>query len=233
MKKAIIYSRVSTDKQDFERQLNDLQQYADQNGYEVVRTFTDVVTGSRKAADRKAAKEMFEYIKTAKIDLVLATEISRLGRSAIDVQNNIHKLVFEMDLDMYIQQQGLRARDNEGKINPVFKLISDVMANVAEMELEQIKERTKSKLRQKQKEYDEYNLANGLTEEDPDFKKLGRPIGTKINDENLLKQHKDIVRHLKNEQSIRNTAKLTGKSTTTIQKVKRAMKATETSDVAA
>lgn len=233
MKKAVIYSRVSTDKQDFERQLKDLQEYAKQNDYDVVRSFTDVVTGSRKAKDRQAAKAMFEYIETADIDLVLATEISRLGRSAIDVQNNIHKMVFEMELDLYIQQQGLRARGDDGKINPVFKLISDVMANVAEMELEQIKERTKSKLRQKQKEYDAYNSTNGLIESDGNYKKLGRPAGTKITEDQLLKQHKDIIRHLEKGQSIRNISKLTGKSTSTVQKVKRAMKAIETSDLAA
>ena len=134
MKKAIIYGRVSTMKQDYTRQINELTKYAAKNDIEVVKVFTDVQTGKSKANRRKGAKEMFAYLETEKINIVLVSEISRLGRSAIDVQKNIDKIVFESGINLYVHQQGMTARNRNGKVNSTFKLISDVLANVAQME---------------------------------------------------------------------------------------------------
>ena len=225
MKKAVIYTRISTDKQDAARQLNALNEYAVNFGYNVVKEFTDVVTGSKKAADRKAAAAMFDFLEREKIDIVLTSEISRLGRSAIDVQKNIDKIVFQMGIDLYIKQQGLKAKDEKGKINPVFKLISDVLANVAEMELEQIKERTKSKLDLKRKEYTAHNVAKGLKKGDKYFKQLGRPTGSTKAADALILEYKKVVKELNTGTSIRKTAKICDVSPATVQKVKAALKA--------
>jgi hypothetical protein len=53
--------------------------------------------------------------------------------------------------------------------------------------------------------------------------KLGRPEGTKLTTENLLQRHNDIVRQLKNGQSVRNAAKITLKGISTVQRVKAAL----------
>lgn len=207
MKEAIIYSRVSTNKQDTSRQINDLKEWASRNGYNVAETFTDQTSGKTAAKNRKGIKQMYEYIEGNKIDLVLTSEISRLGRSAIDVQNNIHSIVFDLGLNLYIHQQGMTARNKNGAVNSAFKLVSDVLANVAQMEREQISERVKS----------------GLVEAKRKGKILGRPNGSTKSKRDILKQYKAVVKQLNDGQSIRNAAKICGVSNNTVQKVKRAM----------
>lgn len=207
MKQAIIYSRVSTNKQDTSRQINDLKEYAQRNSFEVLEVFTDQTSGKVKAKDRKGIKGMYQYIESNDIDIVLTSEISRLGRSAIDVQNNIHTIVFDKGLNLYIHQQGMTARNKNGAVNSAFKLVSDVLANVAQMEREQISERVKS----------------GLVEAKRKGKTLGRPMGSKKSAAALVKEYKSVVRNLKAGTSIRKTAAICGVSINTVQKVKRAI----------
>lgn len=209
MKKGIIYGRVSTDKQDYDRQVNELTNYAQRNDIEIVRVFTDVTSGKSKAKDRKAAKEMFEFIESEKVDTVLVSELSRLGRSAIDVQNNIHTLVYELELNLYIHQQGMNARGLKGKVNSTFKLITDVLANVAQMEREQISERVKS----------------GLQEAKRKGKKLGRPKGSTQDTKQLLSKYPKVQRELRNGLSLRKVSKLCEVSVNTVIKVQKAMAA--------
>ena len=55
--------------------------------------------------------------------------------------------------------------------------------------------------------------------------KLGRPNGCTMDEADLLKKHADIVRLLKSGQSVRNSAKITGKGASTVQRVKLALTA--------
>lgn len=209
MKKAVIYGRISTDKQDYQRQVNELNEYAIKNDYEVIETFTDIQSGKTKAKDRKAASAMFDYIKINNVDIVLVSELSRLGRSAIDVQNNIHRLVNELKVNLYIKQQCMKAytADDKRKLNSTFKLITDVLANVAQMEREQISDRVKS----------------GLEEARRKGKKLGRPTGSIKSNKKILKEYKSVVKELNSGLSLRKVAKLCDVSVNTVRKVQAAM----------
>lgn len=205
MSKAIIYGRVSTSNQDYTRQLNDLKQYAVRNNLTVDRTFTEKTSGTKDMMSRTAAAEMFDYIQHNDTDIVLVSEISRLGRNTKDVQDNIAYLVDTLKVNLYVHQYGLSAYMN-GKKNPMFKLISDVLANVAEMENEQRRERIKSGMRAAR--------AKGVH--------VGRPVGTSktITD---TKNYKKIVRELRQGTSIRKTAKLCDVSAGTVQKVSKSL----------
>ena len=209
MTKAIIYGRVSTTKQDYTRQINELSEYATRNDIEVLEVFTDVQSGKTKARQRKAAKEMFSYIRTNKVDIVLVSEISRIGRSAIDVQKNIDTIVNEIGIDLYIHQQGMRARDRQGNVNSAFKLVTDVLANVAQMEREQISERVKS----------------GLQEAKRKGKILGRPTGSAQTDQEVVKKYPKVVRELRTGLSLRKIAAIANVSVNTVRKVKSALEA--------
>ena len=79
--KAIIYARVSTSTQDYERQIADLREYASKMGYEVVKEFSEKVSGAKKVAEREQLSELMDYIQTHKVDKVLIYECSRLSRS--------------------------------------------------------------------------------------------------------------------------------------------------------
>jgi len=208
MKKGIIYGRVSTDKQDYARQVNELAEYAKRNEIEIIETFTDIQSGKVKAKDRKASKGMFNFIESNVVDIVLVSEISRLGRSAIDVQKNIDNIVFNLGKNLYIHQQGMTARTRTGKVNSTFKLITDVLANVAQMEREQISDRVKS----------------GLAEAKRKGKILGRPTGTTKEAKDILTEYKKVVKKLNEGISIREIGKICNVSPATVQKVKKAIK---------
>ena len=52
MKRVIIYARVSTAIQDYDRQIDELKEYANRMSYQVVKTFSEKVSGAKKAADQ-------------------------------------------------------------------------------------------------------------------------------------------------------------------------------------
>ena len=210
MKPAIIYGRVSTAKQDYNRQLDDLKKYAAAMGYDIVKVFTDTASGTTKKDKRQGIREMLTYLDTHKISIVLCSEISRLGRSAFDVQQTINEIVNERKVNLYIDQQGLTAFTKDGKHNMTFKLITDVLANVAQMELEQLKERTISGQRRA------WEILG---------KQKGRPTGTTEHKDAILKKYKNVVKQVKDGQSLRNTAKICGVSINTVRKVKSLMDA--------
>lgn len=63
MKKVVIYARVSTKVQEYDRQLDELRQYADRMGYEIVREFSEKVSGAKKIEERAALSELLEYVE--------------------------------------------------------------------------------------------------------------------------------------------------------------------------
>jgi len=209
MKKGIIYSRVSTDRQETDRQQNELLTYAKNNGIEVMQIFEDTTSGKTAAKNRTAAKAMFNFIEAEKVDIVLVSEISRLGRSAMDVQKNIDHIVYQLDKELFIYQQNMSSHTKAGKVNSTFKLITDVLANVAQMETEILRERIKS----------------GLKEAKRKGKTLGRKVGSVKSSETLLKEYKTVVKHLNQGFSMRKVAKLNDCSPSTVSKVKGAMMA--------
>ena len=93
----------------------------------------------------------------------------------------------------------------DGKPNPIFTLVTSVIASISQSERETLLYRAKQGL-------DAY-VAKGV--------KLGRPKNSNENDKVFLSKHNDIVKELEAGQSIRRISKITGKSTSTIQKVKK------------
>jgi site-specific DNA recombinase len=92
--KVIIYSRVSTTAQTHtdavKSQIQNLKDYAQSMNYEVVRIFSDSISGFSE--EREELNDLLEYIKTTPVDFVLINEVSRLGRSPQVFWNNIQSL---------------------------------------------------------------------------------------------------------------------------------------------
>lgn len=81
--KVVIFARVSTNVQDYERQVNELTALANRNGWSVEAVFAEKVSGAKKNVERKELSKMVESIKSNSIDKVLVTELSRLGRDTL------------------------------------------------------------------------------------------------------------------------------------------------------
>jgi DNA invertase Pin-like site-specific DNA recombinase len=110
-------------------------------------------------------------------------------------------------VSIFIQNIGMETLLSDGKTNFMFKPIILTLMGFAEMEREQLRERVKS----------------GLENAKRKGKTLGRPNGSSKSDQDILKQYPAIVKQLKAERSIRETAKLCDVANGTVVKVKQAL----------
>lgn len=200
--KVFIYSRISTVKQSYVRQTEELSDYAKSQNYEVVGVYEEVISGFKKNVDRPELSRMITDLKENGIKKVLVWEISRLGRTVDQVSSTITRFN-EMGISLFIKMNNIETLIN-GKVNPMTTFMINILLSVSEMEKNIIMERMNSG----RKAY----VKNGG--------RLGRPDNTKMKKEEVLSKHSDIVKFLKGGQSIRNTAKLTSKGISTVQRVK-------------
>ena len=88
MKKAVIYSRVSTEKQNYERQTEDLLKYAKEHSYEVVEVLEEKDSGFND--DRTEFNKLLSYTD---IDIILVWELTRLSRRSIKLQQTVYDFI--------------------------------------------------------------------------------------------------------------------------------------------
>jgi Site-specific recombinases, DNA invertase Pin homologs len=92
MSKAVIYARVSSigERQDTERQVHDLRNYATGACLDVVRVFEEKASGAK--TDRPVLADCMEFLKDGGADTLLVSELSRLGRSLRQVLKVVEEL---------------------------------------------------------------------------------------------------------------------------------------------
>lgn len=193
------YNRISTANQNIERQL------VKQNPDEII--FNDVISGSVPFSERTQGVKLIDAIKNNNINYVSVSSIDRLGRNLIDI---LHTVQFFTDnqVNLMVDNLGITSLIDD-KPNNTFNLIISVMGNVAQMERETLLER--------QREGIALAKAKGIYK--------GRVKGSAESPSEFLAKHKDVVKYLKQKQSLRNTAKLANVSLGTVQKVKRILSA--------
>lgn len=202
--KVVIQSRVSTIIQENKRQVQELSEYASKMGWEVIKVFEEKISGGKKNEERPILLEMIQFVKENKVDKVLCWELSRIGRNSLEVLKTI-ELLNENCISLFIKNYNIQTLNDKCEINPLSQFMIQILTSVSQMERSQIRQRIKSG-------YDNYRKTGG---------KVGRKKGFKKSEENLLEEHKDVIKYLRQGQSIRNTMKLTGKSTGTVQKIKK------------
>lgn len=200
--KAVIYARVSTQGQDYDRQLAELRQYADRMGYEVVRTFSEKISGAKKVEERQAMSELLAYVETNKVDKVLIYECSRLSRRAVDFLSII-EIFNDKKISLYIHQNGLETLLPSGEINPIATLVLGILAQFNSMERSLIRSRMES-------DYNNYRNNGGV---------VGRKTGYRKTTEQMKEEYAEEIRLLKKGYSLRNIAKITSTSVNTLRKL--------------
>jgi len=202
--KVVIYSRVSTNSQDYKRQTEELLEFSKNMNYEVSSIFEEKISGGKTNEERSELMRMINFIKSNKIDKVLCWELSRLGRNTIEVLKTI-QLLNENCISLYIKNHNIETLNDKCEINPMSQFLIQILTSVSEMEKTQIRQRIKSG-------YDSYRKNGG---------KVGRKDGFKKDSQTLLTEHKEVVKLLKQGYSVRKTMKLTDKSSGTVQKIKK------------
>ena len=199
----VIYTRVSTNVQDYQRQIEELQQLASSHDWNVLQVFSEKVSGAKKNEERQELSKMLDYINNNQVDKVLVWELSRLGRNTLEVLKSIDVLN-SMGVSLFIKNYGIETLDAEGKPNIMAQFLVTILAEVARMERSTIIERMNSG-------YKKYRADGG---------KVGRKHGYKKNSDMLREEYADVFRLLKKGLSLRNIAKLTNHSINTVMKCK-------------
>ena len=202
--KAVIYARVSTNGQDYQRQLDELRAYADRMGYKVVKEFSEKISGAKKVEERAALTDLLGYVEQHRVDKVLIYECSRLSRRAVDFLNVIDQLT-EQGVSVYIHQNGLDTLQPDGKPNPIAQLVLGILAQFNSMERGLIRSRMESG-------YNHYRANGG---------QVGRKVGYRKSDQQMREQYAEELRLLRKGYSLANVYKLTGTSINTLRKVRK------------
>ncbi len=208
MKTAIIFSRVSSlgDRQNTERQVLDLQNYAKNTHIEVVEIFEEKISGATKNENRPILQEALNFCIINKIDYILLSELSRLGRNVYELQDTI-KFLIENKINLYSQKEQLTLLQNNGEPSLVTPILISVLGTMASIERENIK----------------FRLNSGRQQFIEKGGKLGRKAGSTKSTEQKKEEYKDTIMLLKKGYSIRNVAKITKVSPSTIQRLKKAL----------
>lgn len=201
MKRVVIYARVSTNSQDYDRQISDLREYAKKMDYIVVKEFSEKISGAKKVADRYALSELLNYVRNNKVDKVLIYECSRLSRRIVDFLQVIEELN-ELKVSLYIHQNRLETLLEDGSINPIASLVLGIIAQFNSMERSLIRSRMKSG-------YDHFRSNGG---------KVGRKQGYTKTVDAMKEEYAEEIRLLRKGISLRNISKITHTSVNTLRK---------------
>ena len=206
MKTSVIYARVSSagDRQSTTRQVDDLKRYAQENGYEVVNTYEEHISGATKNEDRAVLCRCLDFCISNSIDTLLISELSRLGRNVDEVLANV-KFCKDSHLNIYFQKENLSLFNADGSKNPFLTIFISVLGTCAELERDSIKFRLQSGLRR-------YRENNGV---------MGRKVGSVKSKEEKQQEYAKVIKLLKGGQSVRNTAKLCEVGISTVQRIKK------------
>ena len=192
VQKIAIYCRVSTTDQSCSRQERDLRAYAKKAGYEVIGIWKETASGSKN--NRAQRKQVMNLAQGREIDGVLVTELTRWGRSTIDLITTLQDLAhWGVSL---IATTGLQF----DLTTPQGKLIASVMASLAEFERDLVRERVRS----------------GLAAAKAKGKKLGRRPGQRIKSDRLAPK---VLQMVEQGYSYRQIARELHLSKTTVNEI--------------
>ena len=203
----MILARVSTDKQDYQRQIVELTDYCSKVGWEIVKVFANKVSGAKKTEERPEVLEMLSYVKEHAIKRVCCLEVSRLGRNTLEALKVI-QMLNDNNVSLFIKNYNLETLNPDGTPNPVASLITTILLEVASMERRTILERVNSGRNQ----YIAKCRKEGV--------KMGRPTNYKKSDEAYKEQYQKELTLLRKGISLRNVHKLTNTSMNTLRKLK-------------
>jgi DNA invertase Pin-like site-specific DNA recombinase len=132
MKKNILYCRVSTLDQKTDRQR------IDEKKFDLV--IEDKCSGAVPFFERNGGKEIKSLIEKGVKTSLSVLSIDRLGRDLRDIINTIHFFT-ENRIAIHFISQGLSTLNEQGKENPISKMMISILGIVGEMEKTQIRER--------------------------------------------------------------------------------------------
>jgi DNA invertase Pin-like site-specific DNA recombinase len=204
--KAVIFARVSSSTQSFDRQVRDLEKVAEHKQLKVIHVITEKISGGKRNDEREGVQKLLEVIKQGKADWVLVSEVSRLGRSTMETLRLVED-IHNARVNIHLADLGMDTLGKDGKPNLHAEIVLHMLALFAKDWRRTHSERVKS----------------GQSKAMEAGVKFGRPKGVESIDQ-FLSKHPEIVRSFMSEKlSVRKRALLYGVSPNTVIKVKKAL----------
>lgn len=204
--KAVIYVRVSSVRQEYERQLKELKNYCGKNGISVKGIYKEKISGAKTREERPIFNECLNFIENNEINQLIIWEFSRLGRRAIDIQLTIRDL-HNLCCSVYIYTMNLNTLNAECQETIEGKLVVGIFSQLAEIERDNITSRLQSG-------YKHFRETGGI---------VGRKKGYKKPIEET-KNYKTIVSMLELGNKLKDIKQATEVSLNTIRKVREYIK---------
>ena len=201
--KVVIYARVSTSTQDYTRQITELRNYAWKQNYQIVKEFSEKISGGKKIEERAAIKELLDFVKSNKVEKVLVYECSRLYRRQLDFLYIIEQLT-EARVSLYILQNGLETLLPDGRPNPIANLCFGIIAEFNNLEKHLIRARMASG-------YEHHRASGG---------RVGRKEGYRKSEADYRTTYDREIALLSKGNTLADVRAITGTSINTLRKLK-------------
>jgi DNA invertase Pin-like site-specific DNA recombinase len=185
------YIRVSTDKQSIENQRYEILKFADQKNIKIDAWTEETISGVKSIKNRSLGELLNKLNKN---DMLIVSELSRLGRNLMEVMSILHDCM-EKDVKVFTLKEGYELGKN---INS--KILAFAFSLSAEIERNLISQRTKEALACKK--------AEGKT--------LGRPVGSQNKQVKLSGKEGIIKELLEKKISVSAIARITGVNRLTV-----------------
>ena len=201
--KVVIYARVSTSTQDYTRQITELRNYAWKQNYQIVKEFSEKISGGKKIEERAAIKELLDFVKSNEVDKVLVYECSRLSRRQLDFLYIIEQLT-EARVSLYVLQNGLETLLPDGRPSPLASLVLGVISEFNSLEKSLIRARMASG-------YEHHRALGG---------RVGRKEGYRKSEEDYRTHYDREITLLQKGNTLADVRAITGTSINTLRKLK-------------
>jgi len=138
VKRAALYCRVSTGDQHLETQSLDLRELAKQRGLEIVREYSDVISGAK--SKRPGLNQLMSDARRHRFDVVLVAAFDRIAR-------NVRHFLDVLDELNHLNIQFVSLRENIDTGGPLGRALLTIIGAIAELERSLIVERVKAGMR--------------------------------------------------------------------------------------
>jgi len=203
--KVCVFVRVSSLPQDYRRQISELTDYCSSKNYSIAKIIATKISGVKKYNERPDLQELFQSANNKEFNKVLVTEISRIGRNARDIRNTIDYLHDRNIAVIFKNLNGLESLDEKGEESLLSRLLISIFSEISQEEKKLLSERIKS----------------GLTHAKKMGVRIGRPDGSTMNKEELLKRYSRLANDLRKGMSLNSAKTLHKVSKGTVIKIKR------------
>ncbi|MDX5585154.1 MAG: recombinase family protein [Aureibaculum sp.] len=169
--------------------------------FEIVKEFSYYLSGTK---NDEVNSEILEYAIANDVNHIIALETSRISRKISSFALFLEKCN-EYRINIIIDNFKLHMLLENGEINGMVQTMLSIASTFASVELRLIKSR----------------LDSGRAKYINEGGKLGRKVGSTKDNKKLLTDHADVVKFIKQKQSVRNIMTLTVKSSGTVQKIRK------------